>query len=78
MKVGEFGLWIPEFSQPVELFGCSQAVLATCKEQVGVKMGILIGEFNDEEILKFRKRYSGFFCIISNKISRLRFCFVAH
>ena len=31
------------------------------------KRGLSI-EFNDEEILKFRKRYSGFFCIISNKI----------
>ena len=33
------------------------------------KRGLSI-EFNDEEILKFRKRYSGFFCIISNKIKQ--------
>ena len=31
------------------------------------KRGLSV-EFNDAEILKFRKRYSGFFCIISNKI----------
>jgi len=33
------------------------------------KRGLSI-EFNDAEILKFRKRYSGFFCIISNKIKQ--------
>ena len=33
------------------------------------KRGLSI-EFNDEEISKFRKRYSGFFCIISNKIKQ--------
>ncbi len=33
------------------------------------KRGLSI-EFNDEEILKFRKRYSGFFCILSNKIKQ--------
>lgn len=33
------------------------------------KRGVSI-EFNDDKILKFRKRYSGFFCIISNKIKQ--------